>query len=150
MSYAHSNESAQADSTSRATSTLVSTPPPPPHYNYKMRREAFKFWDLLCLILETLRYICHQFSTTSCQLLLSSQYRFCHQGHWIMLKIAWSCVPIIGEALEKATCPLWSPNCLQQRTALISCIYWKCELICLPWFPGVETPIWDQSEPTIS
>ena len=25
--------------------------------NYKMRREAFKFWDLVCLILETLRYI---------------------------------------------------------------------------------------------
>ena len=24
--------------------------------NYKMRREIFKFWDLVCLILETLRY----------------------------------------------------------------------------------------------
>ena len=24
---------------------------------YKMRREAFEFWELLCLILETLRYI---------------------------------------------------------------------------------------------
>ena len=78
-----------------------------------MRREAFKFWDLVCLILETLRYICHQFSTTNCQLLLSSQYRFCHQGHWIMLKIAWSCVQIIGEALEKATCPLWI--CLKSK-----------------------------------
>ena len=26
-------------------------------YNYKMRREAFKFWDLVRVILETLRYI---------------------------------------------------------------------------------------------
>ena len=25
--------------------------------NYKMRREAFKFWDLVRLILETLRYM---------------------------------------------------------------------------------------------
>ena len=28
--------------------------------NYNMRREAFKFWDLVCLILETLRYMYYQ------------------------------------------------------------------------------------------
>ena len=28
-----------------------------PIWRYKMRREAFKFWDLVCLILETLRYM---------------------------------------------------------------------------------------------
>ena len=35
----------------------------------------------------------------------------------------------------------------QEKTALIFCKTWKCELICLPWIPGVVTPI---SEPMIS
>ena len=39
MSYTHSNESAQAYSTSRATSTLVSHPPPPPLYWHVERRD---------------------------------------------------------------------------------------------------------------
>ena len=54
-------------------------------------------------------YICHQFSTstTSCQLILSSQYRFCHRDPWIMLKIVRSCVHIIEGPPEKGTYPLW-------------------------------------------
>ena len=35
----------------------------------------------------------------------------------------------------------------QEKTALIFCKTWKCELICLPGIPGVVTPI---SEPMIS
>ena len=46
-------------------------------------------------------YIYYQFSTTSCQLLLSPQYQFCHRGHSIMLKIVWSCVQSIGRSFWK-------------------------------------------------
>ena len=51
---------------------------------YKMRREAFKFWDLVQLILETLRYICISTPLSRCWVYLTS---VCKRGPCMVITL---------------------------------------------------------------